>query len=243
MNSYLVFIIIVQIHSAFSEEFDFNNTKLTRYNQNLIPQNHGNATFFFLNDFRRKSKILNHGNVDNRRFFTQNVKTSKIYDVENIATIVNYIAPGKPIVLLLHDDDNNNRDVYITKLINKSKEQHNILLMKFNNTGKYESLNSKYVSCVLNVSGVTSILESTNNNLERFNELLLHNSNTKNYIGSEMNLNKSGGVVFFSMLKASRSLPEDAAIVIFTSGQIEDEDIAQLALQEISSKNIKVNFA
>lgn len=52
---------------------------------------------------------------------------------------------------------------------------------------------------------------------------------------------KKAGAVFFSLIKSTAFLEDNSAIVVFTNGRIEDEDIAKLAYKELSNKNIKVS--
>lgn len=59
-------------------------------------------------------------------------------------------------------------------------------------------------------------------------------------MGINKNEEKKAGAVFFSLLKSTALLKDNSAIVIFTSGRIEDEDIAELAYKELYAKNIKV---
>lgn len=73
-----------------------------------------------------------------------------------------------------------------------------------------------------------------------FKELVLLNNSTTNCLGCLNGKMEKGGVVFFSILKAMAPLPEDSAVIVFTSGEIEDEDFAKLVLKEIEKKNIKV---
>lgn len=92
---------------------------------------------------QRKPKILNYGNMK-RNFF--NIKGPNVIDIDNITLISKLVPQQTQVLLLVHDTDNDeiNRDNYIKALINSSKSTHNLLLMKFNSSGKL--INKYYLS-------------------------------------------------------------------------------------------------
>ena len=50
-----------------------------------------------------------------------------------------------------------------------------------------------------------------------------------------------GGVAFYSILKATEKVPYDSAILLFTGRAAEDEDLAQIASENLASKRCKVS--
>lgn len=97
--------------------------------------------YFFENDTKyineRRPKILNYGNIK-RNFF--NIESPNVIDINNVTLISKLIPEQTQVLLLVHDSDNNDemiRDNIIRALINSSILTHNLLLMKFNSSGKF----------------------------------------------------------------------------------------------------------
>jgi len=51
----------------------------------------------------------------------------------------------------------------------------------------------------------------------------------------------TGGVAFYSILKATERVPYDSAILLFTGRAAEDEDLAQITSENLASKRCKVS--
>lgn len=50
-----------------------------------------------------------------------------------------------------------------------------------------------------------------------------------------------GGVAFYSVLKATEKVPYDSAILLFTGRAAQDEDLAQITAENLTSKRCKVS--
>lgn len=131
---YSLFLVLLHISIVLSQELQWNS--LIDSNQSKIDWI--NEPFSNVSNFRRESRILNYGNKSNKRNFLPINKNFQVYGVESISDIADLVPTGKPIILLLHEDNlKTNRDVYINMLINASIMKHDIRLMKFNSSGKY----------------------------------------------------------------------------------------------------------
>jgi hypothetical protein len=53
--------------------------------------------------------------------------------------------------------------------------------------------------------------------------------------------NNRKGVAFYSILKATEKVPYDSAILLFTGRPAEDEDLAAITTENLTSKRCKVS--
>ncbi|CAH0562165.1 unnamed protein product [Brassicogethes aeneus] len=88
-----------------------------------------------------------------------------------------------------------------------------------------------------NTSGVSVILETTDNNRTRFYELLESNKLTP--VSEIKRFHDKGSAAFFAFLNAAKLLSSQNALLMFTDRIIIDEDLSYYAGKFLSEKNLK----